>query len=213
MRRAALPGVVLALVVALSACAPVPSPSGAGASATSMPTSAAPTPRPTAVVDVPIVDSAPTTLRPAIPPVRVQVASVGIDMEVVPVGIESGGFMELPADPAIGGWYRFGPDPWSGAGNTVISAHIDAPDYEIGPFAVLRDLPEGTEVDVAAADGQTARYAIASVTYYPKAELPTEELFARTGTRSLVLITCGGDFDSETGHYADNVVAIATPIG
>jgi len=27
-----------------------------------------------------------------------------------------------------------------------------------------------------------------------------------------VLITCGGDFDSRTGRYADNVVAIATPI-
>lgn len=181
-----------------------------------MPVPATPTPVPTAPTpsgaDVPIVDSAPQAVRPAVPPVRVQVASAGIDMEVVPVGIETGGFMELPVDPAIGGWYRFGPDPWSADGNTVISAHIDAPDYPIGPFAALRDLAPGTEVEVAAADGQTARYAIASVTYYPKAELPTEDLFGRSGTHALVLITCGGAFDSSTGHYDDNVVAIATPI-
>lgn len=212
MRRLLL--VPLALILVLSGCAPVPSPSGAGAPATSMsPAPMTPAPTPTVARDVPIVDSALQAPRTAVPPARVQIMSAGIDMEVVPVGVESGGFMELPQDPAVAGWYRFGPDPWSPDGNTVISAHIDAPDYPIGPFAALRDLGAGTEVDVAAADGTVARYTIASVTYYPKAELPTEELFGRTGTRSLVLITCGGDFDSNTGHYADNVVAVATPVG
>ena len=38
-----------------------------------------------------------------------------------------------------------------------------------------------------------------------------EAIFARVGTRSLVLITCGGAFDSSTGRYADNVVVIAEP--
>ena len=132
-------------------------------------------------------------------------------MEVVPVGVESGGFMELPPNPAIAGWYRFGPDPWSPDGNTVISAHIDAPDYPIGPFDELRDLAAGTEVAVVGADGATATYSVVSVTYYPKQELPTDEIFARTGGRSLVLITCGGEFDSSTGRYADNVVVVAAP--
>ena len=49
------------------------------------------------------------------------------------------------------------------------------------------------------------------MTYYPKQELPTEAMFAREGTRALVLITCGGEFDSTTGHYADNVVVVAEP--
>jgi hypothetical protein len=160
-----------------------------------------------------IVDSSLQSARAAVAPVRVQIAVAGIDMAVVPVGVEPGGFMELPPDPAIAGWYRFGSDPWSLDGNTVISAHIDAPDYAIGPFAALRDLPLQTDVAVFAADGTEARYSVASVTYYPKAELPTEDLFARTATRSLVLITCGGEFDSTTGHYADNVVAVATPLG
>ena len=66
-------------------------------------------------------------VRAALPPVRVRIAAAEIDMEVVPVGVEPGGFMELPPNPAIAGWYRFGPDPWSPDGNTVISAHIDAP--------------------------------------------------------------------------------------
>jgi hypothetical protein len=143
--------------------------------------------------------------------VRVQIADLGIDMEVVPVGVESGGFMELPPNPAIAGWYRFGPDPWSSDGNTVIAAHVDAPDYPIGPFADLRDLGPDAGVTVVGADGSVAAYGVVSVTYYPKQELPTKELFARAGTRALVLITCGGDFDSTTGHYDDNVVVVAAP--
>ena len=60
--------------------------------------------------------------------------------------------------------------------------------------------------------GTVHRYVIESVTYYPKAELPVNNLFARSGTDSLVLITCGGPFDQATGRYADNVVAVATPV-
>lgn len=197
----------LVLILLLSACAPAPAPSGAGAPSPS----STPTPRPTASFDVPIVDGSLTPARAAVPPVRVQISSAGIDMEVVPVGVEPGGFMELPPNPAIAGWYRFGPDPWSADGNTVISAHIDAPDYPIGPFAELRSLPADAEVSVTGADGSTAAYGVVSVTYYPKQELPTEAIFAREGTRTLVLITCGGAFDSSTGRYADNVVVVAEP--
>lgn len=46
----------------------------------------------------------------------------------------------------------------------------------------------------------------------PKSALPVEDLFSRAGTDRLVLITCGGEFDRTTGRYADNVVAIATPV-
>jgi hypothetical protein len=204
----------LVLILALAACAPAPAPTGAGA-VTSAPTATptpTPTPAPTASVDVPIVASTPQPARAAVPPVRVQIPPIGVDMEVIPVGVEPGGFMELPVDPAIAGWYRFGPDPWSADGNTVISAHIDAPQYPIGPFADLRELTPGEEVTVLAADGAQARYSVASVTYYPKQDLPVEEIFARSGTRALVLITCGGAFDSSTGHYEDNVVVVAQPL-
>lgn len=200
---------VLVLVFLLSACTPAPAPPAAGVPPVTATPS--PTPTPTAVVHVPIVPATPQPVRTQIPPVRVQIPDHDIDMDVIPVGVESNGAMELPANPAIAGWYRFGSDPWSPDGNTVIAAHIDSPDYEIGPFAQLRDLPAGTEVTVTGADGSTASYAIVSVTYYPKQELPTDTIFARQGTRALVLITCGGDFDTTTGHYEDNVVAVAQP--
>lgn len=200
----------LALVLMLSACAPAPTPLGAGAPTASTSTPSATPSAP--VVDIPRVDSSLRAPRAAVPPVRVSIADARVDVEVVPVGVETGGFMELPVDPAIAGWYRFGSDPWSPDGNTVISAHIDAPDYPIGPFAVLRDLAPATRVEVVGQDGRSALYAVESVTYYPKEALPTEDLFAREGTNDLVLITCGGEFDSRTGHYDDNVVVVAAPV-
>ncbi|WP_127474437.1 class F sortase [Microbacterium sulfonylureivorans] len=197
---------VLAVVVALTGCS---SPPGAS------PSVPAPTPtataRPTPAVEVPIAAATPMPARRSAPPVRVVAASIGADVPVIPVGVESGGFMELPVDPAVAGWYRFGADPSSDDGNTVISAHVDAPDYPIGPFSRLREVRVGEVIEVTDAAAAVHRYAAESVTYYPKADLPVAGLFAREGTRNLVLITCGGRFDPGTGRYDDNVVVIATP--
>ena len=208
-RAVAGAGASLAIALALTACGSSP---GAAPSAPAPSATATATARPTPAVEVPIAAATPSPTRRPVPPVRVVAASIDVDIPVVPVGVEAGGFMELPVDPAIGGWYRFGSDPVALDGNVVISAHIDAPQYPIGPLSRLRDLPAGEVVEVTDAAGDVRRYQVQSVTYYPKADLPVDELFARSGTRNLVLITCGGQFDSRTGRYADNVVAIATPI-
>jgi sortase (surface protein transpeptidase) len=144
--------------------------------------------------------------------VTVTVAAAGIEVPVVEVGVDGQDFMELPEDPAVAGWYKYGSDPSSSEGRTVISAHVDAPAYPIGPFSRLRDVAAGTEVVVADAQGATHRYAVQSVTNYRKTALPVQEIFARTGPAELVLITCGGPFDPTIGRYEDNVVVVATPI-
>ncbi|MFG6502917.1 class F sortase [Microbacterium sp. P05] len=187
-----------------------------GAEVSSSPT-ATPAPTPTVVTPPPVVPEVPIasadlgTPAPAIPPVRLQVPAIGVDMPVQPVGVDANQAMELPVDPAIAGWYRFGPDAASTAGHTVISAHVDAPQYPIGPLARLRELAPGGEITVVDATGTARSYAVESVTYYPKTDLPVAEIFTRAGEPRLVLITCGGPFDSTTGRYRDNVVAIASP--
>lgn len=205
-RTAAMASAALAAALVLSACT--------GSPEAAAPTAPAPTATatPTPAVDVPIAAATPTPVRLPVPPVRVVVASLAIDVRVIDVGVGLGGFMQLPVDPAVGGWYRYGADPSSADGNTVISAHVDAPDYPIGPFSRIRELSPGERIEVTDAAGTVHRYSVATVASYPKASLPVDELFARAGTRALVLITCGGAFDSRSGRYADNVVAIATPM-
>lgn len=120
--------------------------------------------------------------------------------------------MQLIGDPAVAGWYRFGPAPGSAEGSVVIAAHVDAPGFPIGPLSTLRDRGAGDTVVLTDRSGARWRYMIRSVVQHPKEDLQTEVLFARTGPRRLVLITCGGDFDRDRMRYSDNVVAIATPL-
>lgn len=132
-------------------------------------------------------------------------------MPVVGVGVESTGQMQLPEDPSVAGWYRYGPDAASTAGMTMLAAHVDAVGYPIGPLSRLRELSAGAAIETTASDGHVRSWTLESLTLYEKSALPTGELFARDGAPALVIITCGGPFDSTTGHYRDNVVAIARP--
>ncbi|WP_292811093.1 class F sortase [Microbacterium sp.] len=201
------------LMLVLTGCS-LPAPSGgSGQPAPSLtPMSPTPDPAPTAAVDVPIVSSAPTTAPAAQVPTRVRVDAAAIDMPVVPVGVQSDGQMELPVEPSVAGWYRFGPDPGSTAGRVVMAAHVDSRVYGLGPLARLRDVAPGTEIVVDVSGGEPVRYAVQSITYYPRSALPTDILFARTGEAALVLITCGGSFDPVNRSYSDNVVAVATRV-
>jgi LPXTG-site transpeptidase (sortase) family protein len=176
----------------------------------------APTPEPTqaqsVVPDIPIVSGDRQVVRQPRPPVDVSVPAAEIQVPVVPVGVLPDGFMELPADVAVAGWYRFGPDPLSGAGTTVIAAHVDSARYGLGPFARLEGLPAGTEIVVTVDSGAQVRYVIESVTSVLKREVPLGEIFERDGSERLVLITCGGQFDREHFRYSDNVIVVATPV-
>ena len=204
------PLIIAVLLLALTGCSLAPAQlPDAGASDAPTPT---PTPAPTAVIDVPRTSSEVPPVVAPVAPVRVQVPSASIDMSIRPVGIEDGGFMELPPEPTVAGWYRFGAYPAAGTGNTVLAAHVDSSIYGIGPLSNLRNFEPGTEVQVESEDGGMTRYAVESVTYYPRSQLPTEQLFARDGAPALVLITCGGSFDAERRSYSDNVVAIARPM-
>jgi len=208
------PGLAACLAACLVACTP----SGAGESRqTPTASSPAPTPSaavaPTPVLDVPV---APAQL-PATPgdatnePTRLRIGAIDVEMPVTGVGVEANGQMQLPTDPAVAGWYRYGPDAAATVGRIVLAAHVDAPDYPIGPLARLRELGPGASVTVEGADGSTRTFIVESLNLYEKTSLPTSDLFARDGASALVIITCGGPFDSATGHYRDNVVAIARP--
>ncbi|MDL5350533.1 sortase [Microbacterium sp. zg-YB36] len=200
--------VVITAVLALAACSP---PDAEGGDPTPSSAAARPeAPRPTPAVQVPISPATPPPVQPrSAEPQQLTSADLQIDMPVVPVGVQDDGSMEIPADPAVAGWYRFGPAPADAAGSTVLAAHVDSRVYGVGPLARLREAQRGQTVQVTDAAGAVSGYTVESVTYIPRAELPVDQLFDRNGPRSLVLITCGGQFDERTRTYSDNVVLVA----
>ncbi len=93
----------------------------------------------------------------------------------------------------------------------VVDGHVDTARDGPGAFFRLGSMGVGDPVELTAPDGSTHRYEVTATARYPKDRLPTEEVFAQDGAERLVLITCGGDFDRASRHYADNVVVFADP--
>ena len=203
--RAAVPAVVLVLAACAAPVAPDVAEAGPTPSAT--PDAAAQQDGPAAVPVRPARD-VPDRAGPAA--TRVQVPALGIDVRVVPTGVDGSGQMELPESSKVAGWYRYGPAPGSDAGATVVAAHVDDEDT-IGPFARLPTVPEGAEVRVRTADGANHNYTVTTVLEQSKAQIALDAVFDRSGAPRLVLVTCGGAWDAAVGSYTDNIVVTATP--
>ena len=62
-------------------------------------------------------------------------------------------------------------------------------------------------------DGTVAIFEVTGVRRYPKTAFPTKLVYGNTKDAALRLITCGGAFDSSTGHYVDNIVVFASLVG
>jgi hypothetical protein len=197
-----------------SATTPAPAAAGSPSPAPSVAAAPAPT-APAPLPDVPRTDAGLSANQPpvTIAPVRVEVPSLGIDVDVVAEGLAGDGTLALPADPGVASWYRFGPSPWSASGATVIAAHVDSFEYGLGQFARLTDAAAGTPVTVTGVDGSVATFAVASVELLEKTAVPWATVFDRSGEPRLTLVTCGGEFDYSTGHYLSNVIVTATPTG
>lgn len=170
-------------------------------------------PTPTATASsspAPTVAASPATLPPVRPvsvPTQVAISSIDAELSVIPTGVTPDGLMEIPEDPRVAGWYRYGPDPLSDAGAVVVSAHIDSKE-RVGPLARLGQVSPGDEVVVTTA-GEEVRYVIERVDSYPKTVIDLDAVFTRDGAPRLHIVTCGGEWDASTGSYEDNIVAVA----
>jgi hypothetical protein len=144
-------------------------------------------------------------------PKRVRIASRGIDASVAPVGIDMAhGVLGVPEDIQRTGWWKDGQAPGAMTGSILIAGHVDSAKAGAGAFFQLVQARRGDIVEVTAADGKTFRYRVISARRMLKADLPLE-IWSQTGSPRLVLVTCGGPFDSSVGRYRDNIVVTAVP--
>jgi len=209
-KRAACGLAVIAAAAVAAACAVSP------AGAATRPGSHAPAPEDAAVRAIrTAVMRAARPARPAgkgTPPWTVEIPSIGVSVRLItlggPTATTSRGVLSLPVPSlaeaaAVAGWYQFTAVPGA-AGNAVIVGHVDT---YTGPavFYNLYQLRRGDKVYVSA-DGTRQRYDVTSVRELPKSSFPVNQIFGGTGKHLLWLITCGGDFDYQTGHYLDNIV-------
>lgn len=135
---------------------------------------------------------------------------LGVTASVHPIG-STGGVVDVPEDPAQVGFYTGSVLPGSPTGSTVLVGHVNYGNVP-GALIGLTDVHEGDVVQVATIDGRTLEYRITAREVFGKSEGLPADLFVTDGPARLVLITCGGPFDTVAQRYEDNVVVVATPV-
>ncbi len=145
---------------------------------------------------------------PASIPTRIQIPALGVTAQVMELGLQRDGSMEVPPGAYPVGWYGGSPTPGQ-LGPAVLAGHVDW-EGEPGTFSRLRELRPGDTVILNRADGTVAAFRVDRVEEHAKDDFPTEEVYGDLDHAGLRLITCGGAFDEGTGNYEDNVIVFAS---
>ena len=163
-------------------------------------------PAPTGPIVAPPQSAAAQVARP----VSLTIPLIGVKTNLITLGLAAGGAMQVPSTSTVAGWFTGSPRPGA-VGSSIIVGHVDS---KSGPgiFFRLPELKKGDDVYIKRSDGSTAEFRVTEVQEYPKDHFPTDRVYGPTPDAELRLITCGGTFDSVTGHYLSNIIVYASQI-
>lgn len=118
--------------------------------------------------------------------------------------------VNVPTNFYVPGWYNDDRSPGQ-KGSAVILGHVDS---YLGPaiFFYLDKLKLGNRVYVTLADGKKLVFAVIGERMYGKSNFPAQLVYGARKYPALQLVTCGGTFDSSTGHYRSNIVVFTALI-
>jgi sortase (surface protein transpeptidase) len=141
-------------------------------------------------------------------PIAVRIPAIGLSVWVTQLGLNADGTVQVPTNVKAPGWFAPGPSPGQ-VGSAVMLGHVDS--YQgPGVFFQLRTLQPGNQITVNLADGVIATFKVTSVATYQKTQFPDQQVYGSNGSSELQLVTCGGTFDSQTGHYLSNIVVYSS---
>lgn len=143
-------------------------------------------------------------------PLRLIIKRLGINAPIVSVGVDKQGAIETPPinNTNLVGWYRHGPTAGEG-GPAVMLGHKDTTNRS-AVFSRVGEIRNGDVIEVKRRDGTTAVFTVGGVEQAGKTTFPTQRVYGDQANAQLHLITCGGTYNRNTGHYTDNIIVYAT---
>jgi LPXTG-site transpeptidase (sortase) family protein len=152
--------------------------------------------------------AAPAATEAAVPaPTSLDIPKIGVKTRLIRLGLTKAGDLQVPTSTSIAGWYTGSPPPGA-TGASVIAGHIDS--YQgPGVFFRLRELKIGDLIYVQRGHASLAVFRVTEVRSFLKSKFPTADVYGAVPDAQLRLITCGGTFDPQTGHYLSNVIVFA----
>jgi sortase (surface protein transpeptidase) len=148
--------------------------------------------------------------RPGVVPIAIKIEKAQVDAQVEITEIIDG-VMQNPTGPWVVSWYQE-TAKLGDLGNIVMSGHVDY--WDVGPavFWNLRDLQPKDRIEVTGENGKVFTYEVEWVKNYSAADAPIGEIVGQTEVESLTLITCGGEFNYDTGEYLERMIVRATRV-
>ncbi|WP_326656397.1 class F sortase [Streptomyces sp. NBC_00385] len=200
--RACLVLTALTALTALTGCS--------DASPSKSPAAAAPTTSTAVTPDAGAQAATGSPAKPAVQaPVHVSIPSLGVDSDIMRLGLNTDGTVEVPpAEKGMTvGWYTGGPVPGE-QGPAVLIGHNDTR-FGRAVFHDLKKITKGADITVRDAKGAEVHFEVTGHETASKTAFPTSRVYGPTDDRALRLVTCDGAFDAQ-GHPVDNLIVYAT---
>ena len=144
-------------------------------------------------------------------PTRLLIPSLGVDAPIEGVGQNEDDFMASPSTVAKVAWYNLGAVPGE-PGNAVMAGHLDDVKGRPAVFWDLDELEADDEIVVQLSDESEIRFAVVSVEVYDADAAPLARIFGVDFERDLNLITCDGEWDTQSKLYEKRLVVYARRI-
>ncbi|MBE4907325.1 class F sortase [Bacillus luteolus] len=143
-------------------------------------------------------------------PQNLAIPSLNLDANIISVGLQEDGTMEVPKDVMEVGWYTQGAKPGQN-GNVVLAGHVDS---YLGPgiFFHLENVTLNDKIIITDGHNREITYRITKIEKYPYQDGPLEEIFGFTSQKRLQLITCTGSYNPFKRTHEERLVVTAIEV-
>lgn len=148
----------------------------------------------------------PVLARPVSTRGWVQISSIGTNAPMVRVGLDRNGNMVTPNSAKDIAWLDNGSFPGP-TRNAILAGHVNWKGAQ-GSLARLKSANAGDVVRIGL-DGKVYTFSIVWVRQVDPDNANVEELMGPTDVDAVTLVTCGGNFNRQTRHYEERIVARA----
>lgn len=142
-------------------------------------------------------------------PLRLVIPSISVDTELMTLGKNPDGTIEVPARTDIAGWYKHAPTPGE-IGPAIITGHLNNYTSWNGVFSKLSSIAPGERIEIMRADSSTVVFQVDRVEQVSQTTFPTQAVYGDINYPGLRLITCGGSYNYLAQRYSENTVVFAS---
>jgi LPXTG-site transpeptidase (sortase) family protein len=140
------------------------------------------------------------------PPRRLSIPAIGVSAPVEFVGVTPSGEMHVPSTPVSVGWLRQGSVPGE-KGSAVIAGHVNDMHGNDAVFAKLQHIKKGDSIFIEDEAGKMTTFLVRESRLYDAGH--ADEVFGTNDAAHLNLITCEGEWNTDTQSYAKRLVVFA----